>query len=245
MLTKIVGGESAGTATWGWTVSISIADRYLCGGSILSSSWIITAAHCVKDAIASEITIYAGSNFRWVGSESRVVLNVHIHPNYSSVGYVNDIALLRLTSPLTMNDPNLSTICLNFVNSTVLMTEEWPPANTTVVAVGWGTLNGIGSSPTNLQQVSLEIIDRRASTCNNLLHDWQVQLCAGVPNGNKGGPFMMFTSNKQWVLVGITSNGIGCGQAEYSGVYTRVAAYEYWINSTINVDDISNNNNNM
>ncbi|CAF3754548.1 unnamed protein product [Rotaria sp. Silwood1] len=247
ILTKIVGGESAGTATWGWAVSISIAGRYLCGGSILSSSWIITAAHCVKDTTASQISIYVGSNIQWTGSQSRVVSHVYVHPNYSSVGYVNDIALLHLTSPLTMSDPNLSAICLNFVNSTIRMTEEWPSVNTTVVAIGWGTMSESGSSPTSLQQVSLKIIDRQASTCSNLIHDWQVQLCAGVPNGNKdtcygdsGGPLMMFTSNKQWVLVGITSNGVGCAQAEYSGVYTRVAAFENWINSKINgADSIS------
>lgn len=45
---------------------------------------------------------------------------------------------------------------------------------------------------------------------------------------------MMFTSNRQWVLIGLTSNGVGCADAAYSGVYTRVAAYEHWINSTIN-----------
>jgi secreted trypsin-like serine protease len=43
---------------------------------------------------------------------------------------------------------------------------------------------------------------------------------------------MMFSSNNQWVLVGVTSNGIGCAEAAYSGIYTRVAAFQGWINST-------------
>lgn len=42
---------------------------------------------------------------------------------------------------------------------------------------------------------------------------------------------MMFTPSNQWVLVGITSYGIGCAEPQYSGIYTRVAAYESWINS--------------
>ncbi len=45
---------------------------------------------------------------------------------------------------------------------------------------------------------------------------------------------MMFSSNNQWVLVGATSNGIGCAEAAYSGVYTRVAAYQSWISTNIN-----------
>jgi secreted trypsin-like serine protease len=45
---------------------------------------------------------------------------------------------------------------------------------------------------------------------------------------------MMFTSNHRWVLVGVTSSGVGCARAGYSGVYARVAAYENWIKSTMN-----------
>ena len=45
---------------------------------------------------------------------------------------------------------------------------------------------------------------------------------------------MMFTSSGQWILVGITSNGIGCARPTSSGVYTRVAAFENWINSSTN-----------
>jgi secreted trypsin-like serine protease len=52
--------------------------------------------------------------------------------------------------------------------------------------------------------------------------------------GDSGGPVMMFTSGNQWVLVGLTSFGDGCANPQYSGVYTRVAAYESWISSNTN-----------
>ncbi len=117
-----------------------------------------------------------------------------------------------------------------------------------------------GSLPTTLQQVTLQTVAYNASTCMSEITDWHVQLCAGVSGGGKGyshlfpyislynllsllfldtcqgdsgGPLMMFSSNNQWVLVGATSNGIGCAEAAYSGVYTRIAAFEGWINSTM------------
>ena len=66
-LTRVVGGEAAGTSIWGWAVALSISSRYLCGGTILSSRWIITAAHCVETAQATDVTIYAGSNTKYAG----------------------------------------------------------------------------------------------------------------------------------------------------------------------------------
>ena len=48
---------------------------------------------------------------------------------------------------------------------------------------------------------------------------------------------MKFTSSKQWVVAGVTSFGIGCGRTEYSGVYSRVAVYSDWINTTVNAHD--------
>jgi secreted trypsin-like serine protease len=131
-ITRIVGGENAGTATWDWAVSISIDGNYLCGGSIISSSWVITAAHCVVDYTASQITIYAGSNRRFSGTQTRVASKVIVHSSYNADTHENDIALLQLSTPLKMSDPNVSTICIPSVSSAILSAGEWPPVNTTV-----------------------------------------------------------------------------------------------------------------
>ncbi len=45
---------------------------------------------------------------------------------------------------------------------------------------------------------------------------------------------MVYTLSNQWLLVGITSNGIGCARANYMGAYTRLAAFETWIRSYTN-----------
>ena len=129
---RIVGGETAASATWGWAVSLHISGGYLCGGSIISNSWVITAAHCVDGVAPSEITIYAGSTRRWVGTQTRIVSQVIVHSNYNPSSYVNDIALLRLASALNMSDPYVSAICLPSVSSSTLAAGEWPTVATTV-----------------------------------------------------------------------------------------------------------------
>ena len=129
-LSRIVGGESAGTSTWGWAVSLAITSgsgTALCGGAILSSSWIITAAHCVYGSSASQITVYAGSNTRYSG-QSRVASSVTVHPSYISSTKENDIALIRLGTSLTMTSA-VKTICIPSVSSETLAAGEWPSAN--------------------------------------------------------------------------------------------------------------------
>jgi len=129
ILSRIVGGESATTGSWGWAVSILIANSYLCGGSIISSSWVITAAHCVLNFTASQVVIYAGSSQRFAGTQTKVASQIIIHSSYSTTTYLHDIALLKLATPLTMSDPYVRSICIPSVNST---TSEWPAAGTTV-----------------------------------------------------------------------------------------------------------------
>ena len=56
----------------------------------------------------------------------------------------------------------------------------------------------------------------------------------GTCQDDLGGPLMMFGANRRWMLVGVISNGIGCAQSDYSGLYTRVAFFQDWIKSSTN-----------
>ena len=130
-VSRIVGGESATPGAWTWAVSLHIDDKSLCGGSILSSSWILTAAHCV-DRYPLKITVYAGSTMRLTGSQTRVVSRFIMHPSYQAETFQNDIALLQISPPLNMDDPNIDVICIPSVSSATLSAGEWPPIGATV-----------------------------------------------------------------------------------------------------------------
>ena len=132
-VTRIVGGEVAGSSTWGWAVSIKLGTGGLCGGAIIASQWILTAAHCVSSYTASQITVYAGSNSMWSG-QARSVSAIYSHSSYNSATKQNDIALLQLSSALNTSDPNVKIACIPSVSSSVLSAGEWPPANVDVSA---------------------------------------------------------------------------------------------------------------
>ena len=130
-VTRIVGGEAAASNTWSWAVSLYIAGS-LCGGSILTDSWVITAAHCLSGNTASQVRVYAGSTVRFGGTQNRSASRLIVHSGYDPTTFENDIALIQLASPLNMSDPNVTPICLPAVNASLQAAGEWPPANVSV-----------------------------------------------------------------------------------------------------------------
>jgi secreted trypsin-like serine protease len=67
------------------------------------------------------------------------------------------------------------------------------------------------------------------------------ELCAGSKGkdscqGDSGGPLFIrdFDSDTpRYILLGIVSNGYGCGFDGYPGIYTRTSSYKPWILTTI------------
>ncbi|CAF0982411.1 unnamed protein product [Adineta steineri] len=240
ILTRIIGGENAVERSWGWIVSIRKRQSHFCGGSIFSSSFIITAAHCVHDITSlSDITILAGSSTLTPSSSNkfyqiRSIFQITIHPSYATTDtYENDIALIRLSTPLDMTNGYIKPICLP------TGTNSEPSDNIDIIAVGWGvTSTSQDISSQNLQQVTIKSIKSTSKDCLKIIDNSQVQFCAGILTtggkdtcqGDSGGPLVAFV-NGLWQLDGITSYGYGCALPGYPGVYTRVSFYIPWITS--------------
>ena len=173
---KIDGGQSALFSNWDWIVSIRSLNDHFCGGSVLNEWYIITAAHCLEDAIniKSRIRICAGT-FRLSDpcQQSRRMHSFVFHPLYNKTTHENDIALIRLTTPLDLSDSSVTPICLPSAD----YPDDYPEVGTEVVSIGWGELK-IGTMPDELQEVSLKIMDKSSIHCSHLQNN-QTQLCAG------------------------------------------------------------------
>ncbi|XP_066497916.1 prostasin-like [Hoplias malabaricus] len=235
--TKIVGGENATAGSWPWQVSLQTVGFHFCGGSLINSDWVLTAAHCFGSFNASQVTVFLGEqslDIPTLNVVSRSVTRVIIHPSYSSFINGNDIALLQLSSSVTFT-PFIRPVCLAATGSTFFNgTLTW--------VTGWGNIDfGVNlPSPKTLQQVQLTIIGNRQ--CNCLYGDVTItnnMTCAGLLAGGKGscqgdsgGPLV----SKQggiWVQAGIVSFGVKCALPNFPTVYTRVSEYENWINQQI------------
>jgi secreted trypsin-like serine protease len=113
---RIIGGAPVKTRSWSWMVSLTnyFTHGHFCGGTILSESWILTAAHCVSKWSAADIIINAGSNNLDESTVKRHVAKIISHPNYdpNDEFFRNDIALIKLSSPLDLLDVDIARICV-------------------------------------------------------------------------------------------------------------------------------------
>lgn len=183
---KIVGGENARRGTWPWAVFLRYNNIAFCGGTVISSSSILTAAHCIDTIInPSRLTIVAGSLTLTPSSndayQTRSVKAIYKHSGYNARTKTNDLAILLLSSPLDMSRQNIKPICLPSGSI------PQPPDNIDMVAIGWGTTSsGSNRMSENLLQVTLKSIPKASTDCKNVIGDNTRQFCAGISTGGKG-----------------------------------------------------------
>lgn len=226
---KIIGGTNATLGDYPYQVAI--LGSTLCGGSIISEWFVLTAAHC-EEPLKSDYIVVAGSlnynNADTGPGQIRGIASFTPHENYNLNTLFHDIALVKLKNPLFF-DATVNAIQL----ATVKPTQPEP-----VIATGWGrTRSGYANSlPAILQTVTLSIVP--FNTCNiaygmTLISSSMV--CAAGPGkdtcqGDSGGPLVR-VQNGVFKQVGITSFGQGCADPDYPGVYTSVADHITWINT--------------
>ncbi|NWR41428.1 CEL2A elastase, partial [Regulus satrapa] len=195
LVSKVVGGENARPYSWPWQASLQYKSNgkwyHTCGGTLIATNWVLTAAHCIR----------------------------------------YDIALIKLSEHITLSD-QIEVACLPPAQSIL-------SSNTACYVTGWGRLQTNGALPDELQQGLLLVVDY--ATCSK--SSWWGQtvkesmICAGGDgiisscNGDSGGPLNCQGDDGRWEVHGIVSFGSsrGCNYYRKPSVFTRVSAYNSWI----------------
>ncbi|CAO1381196.1 unnamed protein product [Diamesa hyperborea] len=245
----IVHGEETYAGQFPWHSAIYLSDvgqlKYICGGSLISLSAIITAAHCVTHAKTSRainnnnLLIYLGKNNlqKWTGPEQDAkVAEIVVHPDYDSERFYSDLAVLKLKDSVTRSN-YIRPVCLwNFDSDLKMIVGKLGSIP------GWGyNENGLVSE--DLTFIRMPIVTHETCIWSNRDFFSKVTsdkaFCAGfrngssVCNGDSGGG-MVLKQGKQFFLRGIVSisialqNTLRCDPTNYA-VFVDAAKFTNWI----------------
>ena len=220
---RIVGGNDAAANENPFQVALLLSDidnnssAQFCGGSLVTSTVIVTAAHCSDFISADKVQVLTGTRRLDGGGTRRNVSRIAIHPGWDSSTFDNDVAVWKMSTA----ENNQSTASLATSDGNV---------GEDLLVTGWGRLTEAGSASNALQAVEVPLVSR--SNCNDSnSYNGDItttMLCAGLDQGGRdscqgdsGGPLTRGANSGQ--LAGIVSWGVGCARANLYGVYARVS----------------------
>ncbi|MCP4344819.1 MAG: trypsin-like serine protease [Desulfobacterales bacterium] len=237
---RIVGGEEADPGAWPWITALvkahinSLFSGHYCGGTLIHSKWVVTAAHCTEVTNCNYMTpedvdVVLGVHDLKTDIGERIKVKTIIrHPSYDCVTLDSDIALLEL-------ERNVSYPAIQLASG------ENTFEGKVAIVMGWGSTIGRGGYAEKLQQVTVPVVSNW--TCRNAFSFDEItdnMMCAGYSEGGKdacqgdsGGPLIVSDSDI-WKLAGIISWGEGCADPDYYGVYTRISNFDFeWIGNYV------------
>ncbi|XP_072034200.1 uncharacterized protein [Amphiura filiformis] len=244
---RIVDGADAVLGAWPWIASLRhVQYGHNCGASLISESWVVTAAHCVdffNGRYTDWFLVFGDKIINQSSSDEQVRYFDAVIINREYTGppvFHHDIALLHLCEPVIFTD-FVQPICL---------TRTWEERDSyedeDCWIAGWGKLDEQAFDVSNvLQEVGAPLLSQE--DCSNYhidngypeLAPPDTEICAGylgngpsTCRGDSGGPLACLDrEDNRWHLVGITSKIVYCG--EWPALYTRVSRYYSFIESTI------------
>ena len=233
---RIVGGNETVPGRWPWMASVQDEDfGHFCGGSLITPAVVVTAAHCVFDFFG-ELTdpeslrvVLGRHDLSTDAGEELRVSSIVAHPNYDPFTLDSDIAVLLLSAS-SQQQP------IGYVSPA---DEPLFVPGTLATAVGWGETE-VDPAPDRLREVTVPIVSNQVAN-QPQSYAGQVSdnmLAAGLPEGgvdscfgDSGGPLMVANGPGGHTLAGIVSWGLGCGQPDFYGIYTRVSAFSSWLDT--------------
>lgn len=251
---RIVGGVATSVTAVPWQVALLQAGtgpdrtRAFCGGAIIDTTRIATAAHCTYDADGpldpSEIEVLVGATnlgdgttVADDGTEIAVTQITRDPRNTAAAPFSHDYAVLTLATPLAFDD-KIQPIEIATVEEASL----WDGNGGDVAVVsGWGSttpqdgapllpiLTPPPTFPNELRAVAVDIYTDPTCAAVYGAIDTSETICAGAPEGNRdacqgdsGGP-LAAVSDGVPILIGLVSFGAGCGDPRFPGAYAEVA----------------------
>lgn len=209
--------------------------QLVCGGTVIASSYVLTAAHCVSGVAPASIFLFLGRNNIQLGAEPGSVVQtvavVTVHPSYNPTSFEFDFAILQMSSPVAFTTA-VQPACIPAGG-----TSANPYTGVLAVISGWGSLQESPTVPaTTLQAAIVTVLPPGfcgATTSSPL----PSQMCAfglfkDACQGDSGGP-MSYLDGSSYYVIGVTSFGTGCARPAFPGGYARVTAVSDWIKATI------------